>query len=56
MKKCKPNSPCCVIIWKAIVHALIAEYDGHAAGFALSFFNYSTFKSKRGLYLEGIFL
>lgn len=31
-----------------LVHALIAEYDGHTAGFALYFFNYSTFKSKRG--------
>lgn len=37
-----------------LVHALIAEYDGHTAGFALYFFNYSTFKSKRGLYLEDL--
>ena len=39
-----------------LVHALIAEYDGHTAGFALYFFNYSTFKSKRGLYLEDLFV
>lgn len=39
-----------------LVHALIAEYDGHTAGFALYFFHYSTFKSKRGLYLEDLFV
>ena len=31
--------------------ALIAEYEGEAAGFALFFHNYSTFKGKRGIYL-----
>ncbi|MDR2343996.1 MAG: GNAT family N-acetyltransferase [Spirochaetaceae bacterium] len=36
--------------------ALIAEYDGQAAGFALFFHNYSTFKGKPGLYLEDLFV
>jgi GNAT superfamily N-acetyltransferase len=36
--------------------ALIAEYDGKAAGFALYFHNYSTFKGKPGLYLEDLFV
>jgi GNAT superfamily N-acetyltransferase len=36
--------------------ALIAEYAGQAAGFALFFHNYSTFKGKSGIYLEDIFV
>jgi GNAT superfamily N-acetyltransferase len=36
--------------------ALIAEYDGEAAGFALFFHNYSTFKGRRGLYIEDLFV
>jgi GNAT superfamily N-acetyltransferase len=36
--------------------ALIAEYDGDAAGFALFFHNYSTFKGKSGIYLEDLFV
>lgn len=39
-----------------LVHAFVAEYDGNVAAFALYFFNYSTFKSKPGLYLEDIFV
>jgi GNAT superfamily N-acetyltransferase len=35
---------------------LIAEVDGHAAGFALFFHNYSTFLGRRGLYLEDLFV
>jgi GNAT superfamily N-acetyltransferase len=34
----------------------IAEYDGEPAGFALWFYNFSTFLSKRGLYLEDLFV
>ncbi len=37
-------------------HVVIAEVDGRAAGFALYFFNYSTFLSKPGLYLEDLFV
>ncbi len=35
---------------------LIAELDGAAAGFALFFHNYSTWRGKRGLYLEDLFV
>jgi len=35
---------------------IIAEYDNVPAGFALYFFNYSTFLAKRGLYLEDLFV
>ena len=35
---------------------LMAEYDGKAAGFALYFFNYSTWLGRPGLYLEDLFI
>jgi GNAT superfamily N-acetyltransferase len=35
---------------------LIAEHDGQAAGFALYFFNYSTWIGRPGLYLEDLFV
>ena len=35
---------------------LIAEENGHPIGFALFFFNFSTFIGKAGLYLEDIFI
>ena len=35
---------------------LIAERDGRPAGFALYFFNYSTWVGRPGLYLEDIFV
>lgn len=38
------------------VFALIAEADGEAIGFALYFFNYSTFLGKHGLYLEDLYV
>jgi GNAT superfamily N-acetyltransferase len=34
----------------------IAEWDGKPAGFALWFFNYSTWQGKPGLYLEDLFV
>lgn len=38
-------------------HALLARAaDGTPAGFALYFFNYSTFLTRRGLYLEDLFV
>jgi GNAT superfamily N-acetyltransferase len=37
-------------------HALVAEWDGAAAGFALYFFNYSTFLCRPGIYLEDLFV
>ncbi|MDB5352225.1 MAG: diamine acetyltransferase [Planctomycetota bacterium] len=36
--------------------ALIAEDGGFAIGFALFFFNFSTFKGKPGIYLEDLFV
>ncbi|MBW4619275.1 MAG: GNAT family N-acetyltransferase [Cyanosarcina radialis HA8281-LM2] len=36
--------------------AILAEYGGETAGFALFFYNYSTFLTKPGLYLEDLFV
>ena len=38
------------------IFAEIAEWEGTAAGFALWFYNYSTFRGRHGLYLEDIFV
>ncbi len=35
---------------------LLAFLDGEPAGFALYFYNFSTFKGKKGLYLEDLFI
>jgi len=35
---------------------LIAEHDGRPAGFALYFFNYSTWMGEPGIYLEDLFV
>ena len=35
---------------------LIAEYEGAAAGFALFFYNYSTWVGRPGIYLEDLFV
>ena len=40
----------------ARAHALICRADGEACGFALYFFNYSTFLARPGLYLEDLFV
>lgn len=37
-------------------HALIAEEDGQPVGFALYFYNFSTFLGHEGLYLEDLFI
>jgi GNAT superfamily N-acetyltransferase len=34
----------------------IAEWNGEAAGFAVWFLNYSTFRGRHGLYLEDLFV
>ena len=36
--------------------AMIAEVDGQAAGFALCFYNYSTFQGKPGIYIEDLYV
>ncbi len=38
------------------VFALIAEQDGAPVGFALYFFNFSTFLGKHGIYLEDLYV
>lgn len=37
-------------------HALIGEVDGAPQGYALYFFNFSTFMGRPGLYLEDVFV
>jgi GNAT superfamily N-acetyltransferase len=39
-----------------VIRVLIAEWNGEPAGFALYFFNFSTFVGKPGLYLEDLFV
>jgi GNAT superfamily N-acetyltransferase len=36
--------------------AILAEVDGQVVGFALFFYNYSTFLTKPGIYLEDLFV
>ena len=40
----------------AKAHCLIAEDDGAPCGFALYFFNFSTFLGRHGIYLEDLFV
>ncbi len=40
----------------AEAHCALVEVDGRPAGFALYFFNYSTFLARPGLYLEDLFV
>ncbi|CAH9063738.1 hypothetical protein PSECIP111951_03190 [Pseudoalteromonas holothuriae] len=40
----------------ARAHALICEQDGEAIGFAVYFYNYSTWLGKHGLYLEDLYV
>lgn len=37
-------------------HALICEFQGKPAGYAVYFFNYSTWQGKTGLYLEDLYI
>jgi GNAT superfamily N-acetyltransferase len=39
-----------------VIRVLIAEWNGEPAGFALYFFNFSTFVGRAGLYLEDLFV
>ena len=38
------------------VFAELAEWDGEPAGFALWFYNFSTFRGRHGIYLEDLFV
>lgn len=40
----------------SVTRALICEEDGAALGFAVWFFNYSTWQAKNGLYLEDLYV
>lgn len=37
-------------------YCLMAEWDGRAAGFALYFYNFSTFLAKPGIYIEDVYV
>jgi len=37
-------------------HALIVEQDGQPAGFAIYFYNFSTFLGRPGIYVEDVFI
>ncbi|TLU66316.1 GNAT family N-acetyltransferase [Thalassotalea litorea] len=39
-----------------VTRALICEYDNEPIGFAVYFFNYSTWLAKQGLYLEDLYI
>jgi GNAT superfamily N-acetyltransferase len=41
---------------KKLIEAVIGEYDGTPAGFALFFYNFSTFAGKPGIFIEDIFV
>lgn len=40
----------------ATAHALLCEQDGEAIGFAVYFYNYSTWLGQNGLYLEDLYI
>lgn len=37
-------------------HALIVEHDGQIAGFAIYFYNFSTFLGRPGIYVEDVYI
>jgi GNAT superfamily N-acetyltransferase len=41
---------------RPVFEAILAERDGHAVGFALYFFTFSTFRGRPTLYLEDLFV
>jgi GNAT superfamily N-acetyltransferase len=41
---------------QARFQCVIAEWDGEPAGFALFFYNYSTWEGKAGIYLEDLYV
>lgn len=40
----------------SVSHAVICERDGDPVGFAVWFFNYSTWQARNGLYLEDLYV
>ena len=45
-----------VVFDKKIAEAIIAEYNGNPAGFAIFLYNFSTFLGKPGIYIEDLFV
>jgi GNAT superfamily N-acetyltransferase len=45
-----------VLFRMKIAEAIIAELDGEAAGFAIFFYNFSTFIGKPGIYIEDLYV
>ena len=41
---------------RPVAETVIAEWEGQAVGFALFFYNFSTFRGKPGIYLEDLFV
>jgi GNAT superfamily N-acetyltransferase len=41
---------------RSYAHALIGEYGGEPVGFAVYFYNFSTFQGRHGLYIEDIYI
>ena len=41
---------------RATAHGLICEHQGRPIGYAVYFFNYSTWQGKHGLYLEDLYV
>ncbi|NLH17364.1 MAG: GNAT family N-acetyltransferase [Phycisphaerae bacterium] len=41
---------------KRVAEAMLAEWDGRAAGYAIYFYNFSTFLGQPGLFVEDIFV
>ena len=39
-----------------LIHVVMAEWEGKPAGFALWFYNFSTWEGKAGIYLEDLFI
>jgi len=44
------------IFEKKLIEVVIGEFDGTPAGFALFFYNYSTFLGKPGIFIEDLFV
>ena len=45
-----------VLFKQKIAEAIIAELDGEAVGFAIFFYNFSTFIGKPGIYIEDLYV
>ncbi len=39
-----------------LIHVVMAEWEGKPAGFALWFYNFSTWEGKAGIYLEDLYI